>query len=295
MQRKKNMNTHKKTGNGFDFEAMINGLISLCNDTELVICLDKNGVIKHVKANTNHWLLSKGAELIGQCIWNLLPADNITEKRKTVFTRVLESGRPERYEDEHHGLWFDSMLYPVFDKHKRVMQIVVMGRDITKIKHAEMEIMSLNAHLEQLVAERTAELEDLNVTLRVMLQKRDEDKAHWEEQVKNNIRQLITPHIKKLQQSTLDPQHQEIIHSLQASIGTLTSPFNHKLNSKYTNLTPKEIQIANLIKDGQSTKEIAVIMNTALKTVTIHREHIRNKLGIKNRSVNLRTHLLCRL
>lgn len=47
-------------------------------------------------------------------------------------------------------------------------------------------------------------------------------------------------------------------------------------------LTEREIQIINLIKDGQSSKEIATILNISLKTVEVHRHNVLKKLKLKN-------------
>jgi DNA-binding NarL/FixJ family response regulator len=47
-------------------------------------------------------------------------------------------------------------------------------------------------------------------------------------------------------------------------------------------LTEREIQIINLIKEGQSSKEIAVSLNISLKTVEVHRHNILKKLKLKN-------------
>jgi len=56
--------------------------------------------------------------------------------------------------------------------------------------------------------------------------------------------------------------------------------------------TTKEIEIANLIKEGKKDKEIMEIMNIAFDTVKSHRKNIRKKLGIHGKGTNLRNKLL---
>ena len=282
---------------GYDYQAMINALISLCDESELVICLDGNGVIKHIKETEGNTLLHNGANLIGKCMWDLIPSAQ-AEKRKHIFSQVLQSKKAIRFQDTREGRWFDSMVYPMRDKKGNVMQVLILGRDITAQKLAEDEIRRLNEQLEQRVAERTAELEektrsleDLNTTLRVLLQKREQDKTELEEQVLSNIRHLILPNLEKVLDS-LPARQQELLKVIHVNLNTITSPFNRRLSGEYLTLTPKEIQIANLIKDGKSSKEIAKFMDTSEKTVEVHRDHIRKKLGIKNKTANLRTYLL---
>jgi DNA-binding NarL/FixJ family response regulator len=52
------------------------------------------------------------------------------------------------------------------------------------------------------------------------------------------------------------------------------------------------LQVANLVRKGKSTKEIASIMIVSEKTIETHRKHIRVKLGLKSRKINLQTHLM---
>jgi DNA-binding CsgD family transcriptional regulator len=66
----------------------------------------------------------------------------------------------------------------------------------------------------------------------------------------------------------------------------------YNLRSKYLNLTSREIQIANLIREGKSTKEIAKLLNASSDAIDFHRNNIRNKLGLKNKKTNLRAYLL---
>ena len=60
---------------------------------------------------------------------------------------------------------------------------------------------------------------------------------------------------------------------------------------QYHSLTPSEIKICNMIRNGLRTKEIAELRKVSIATVNRHREHIRRKLGITNNDVNLATYL----
>jgi DNA-binding CsgD family transcriptional regulator len=56
-------------------------------------------------------------------------------------------------------------------------------------------------------------------------------------------------------------------------------------------LTPREIQIANFVKEGKTSKEIADIMNVSKSAVDVHRYRLRDKLGLNNQKANLKSHL----
>ncbi len=89
----------------------------------------------------------------------------------------------------------------------------------------------------------------------------------------------------------LDGDAKTYLSIIRANLKDFISPFAHHLSSKYLNLTPTEIQVADLIKQGQSSKEIAALMKVSADAVAFHRANIRAKLEISGKKVNLRTYL----
>ena len=50
-----------------------------------------------------------------------------------------------------------------------------------------------------------------------------------------------------------------------------------------TDLTDREIEVANLLCEGKQSKEIAAKMIVGKRTVDFHLDNIYRKLGVKNR------------
>jgi PAS domain S-box-containing protein len=168
--------------------------------------------------------------------------------------------------------------------------IIVSVRDITERKLFERDIKAANDELERKVDERTRNLEEVNTALRVLLKARDEDRMALEEKMVSNVRELVSPYIEKLKQLRLDVTQKMYIEIIDNNLSDLISPFLKKV--KYFNLTPTEIKVANFIKHGKNTKEIAELLSLSTRTVEGHRDSIRRKLSLNKNKANLRTHLI---
>ena len=152
--------------------------------------------------------------------------------------------------------------------------------------------------LEILVAQRTAELEnktqsleEVNTALRVLLKKREEDKQILEQQMVVNVRELVLPYIERMRSTGLDDRQNVCMDVMEATLNDLVSPFLHRLSLEFLKLTPSEIQVANLVKHGNTNKEIARILNLSYQTVAFYRKSIRKKVGITNTDIHLGTFL----
>ena len=117
-------------------------------------------------------------------------------------------------------------------------------------------------------------------------------KMQVEERVFVNVKELIQPYITRLQNSRLNHQQSTSLNILESHLKNIISPFISNLNAKYMGFTPKEIQVASLIREGKTTKEIAEVLHSSQRAVEFHRNSLRDKLGIKNKKANLRSYLL---
>ena len=106
-----------------------------------------------------------------------------------------------------------------------------------------------------------------------------------------DIKKLVYPYIEKLEYINLNQDAQTLVNIIKSNINDLISPYASNLSSKYFALTPSEIQIADLIKHGKSSKEIASILNVSPQAIAFHRGNLRKKLGLINKKINLRNYL----
>jgi len=170
--------------------------------------------------------------------------------------------------------------------------ILVVVRDVTERKRTEEALEKYREQLEELVNERTKNLEEANIALKILLKRREKDKDELEEKILANVKELVLPFLEKLKNENLNEMQNSFVEIIEYNLNNIISPFVKELSSRYLNLTATEIQIADIIKQGKTSKEIAEILKMSPRTVDIHRYNIRKKLGINNKKADLTTYLL---
>ena len=164
--------------------------------------------------------------------------------------------------------------------------------DVTAIIENEKKLKQSNDELEDIVRQRTAVLEETNAAFKVLLNQREDDKTNIEKNMVATVQDLILPYIGELKKTTLTERQLNIMKTIESNLDNLVRPFAKHLASKTYGLSPMEIKVANLVSDGHANKEIARLLGVSLSTVLTHRHHLRDKLGLKNKKINLRSHLL---
>ncbi|UCG62766.1 MAG: PAS domain S-box protein [Candidatus Zixiibacteriota bacterium] len=159
-------------------------------------------------------------------------------------------------------------------------------RDITRLSQAEEALKAVNEELE---VERQT-LREKNTALKEILGQIEDEKRRMATQLHLNINRMAIPILNALEEKTTH-DGEYFVALLRNTLSDITSPFISKLESGFSNLTPRELEICHMIKSGFTSKQIASALNTSPETVLKQRKTIRRKLGISNLKVNLVTHL----
>jgi len=180
------------------------------------------------------------------------------------------------------GTTFDMEVFGKVFIFQDQYQLLGLMRDITERKNIERELFRRQ---EELVA-RTKSIEETNVALKVLLNRREQDRQEFEEMLMLNVKELVLPYIDMLKSSNPKVPQKKTIATLEYNLLNIVSPFLQNLKLEFHGLTHSEMKIATLIKEGKQSKEIADIMGLSKRTVDSYRYNIRKKLDISD-STNL--------
>jgi PAS domain S-box-containing protein len=280
--------------------AMFEGLFQFAPDAILVI--NSNGGIIQGNQEAERLFGYTSDELIG-LDHDIVVPDRFREKHLEDRKQYMNSPRIRRMGTglELYGRRKDGAEFPVdisigpLQSRGEIVTLAVV-RDITERKLMEDDLERHRKHLEDMVKDRTAELEsksislqELNTALKVLLKHREDDKKTMEERFVINVKNLVLPNIEHVKKGRLDATQRAYLDALETHLIEITTPLLQ--NIAQFNLTPREIKVAALIKQGKTTKETAEILGIASGSIEVHRRNIRKKLGLINRKANLLSRL----
>lgn len=148
---------------------------------------------------------------------------------------------------------------------------------------------ALRANREQLAAQAVA-LEDKNTALRELLGELGREKERHLADLAANVDRLLLPLVARLKERAGQTER-GYLAVLEENVQLLMAPFARRLDRALRALTPRELEIANLLRSGLATKEIAALTHLSEETVHTHRRAIRRKLGLAGVQQNLTTWL----
>ena len=252
---------------------------------------DENGVRTYANQRLCDLLGYRADEIIGR------PAiEFLDEESRKVWAREFKKrkkGDSSPY--EMNLLTKDGEVLPVIVSPKPIFDEKGVFKGsysaITNIRDLKKTEKSLKEREKDLKV-KTINLEEVNAALRVLLRRMEEDRRELDDKVRLNIQQTIHPYLERLKTAGLSERQKGHLNKLEENLDEIMSPFTQKLLTKHPRLTHTELQVANLIRQGRSSKEIADDLGLSSRTVETHRRNMRTKLGIKDKKTNLRSYLL---
>lgn len=212
-----------------------------------------------------------------------------------IIRQALRRGRPCRvllrnYRKDGTCFWNELNIAPVVNKRHRVTHFIGVQNDVTARVAAENELDRYRTLLEGLVRQRTHKLEQKNTALKEVLGQIEDERKSIKRQISININDFIFPMLRRLRHK-IDRSGLQCLKALQTNLEHIDTAFGLKLTKMPHKLSPREIEICNLIQKGLQTKDIADLFNVAISTVENQRSSIRRKLRLKNKGANLTTYL----
>ena len=231
--------------------------------------------------------LNKGAEVIGQPLGAFMEPSNpenverlVEYVRNQFYMKNLIS-----YEKDVDGTirtCVNNIAPGIEDNQVRY----IWGASLDVTEHFE-ALRALEQSRKEL-AEKAIALEEKNVALRELIASIELDKKDFKDRIAANIEQVLLPSLDRIRLNiggaAYIEQHRQALEDLTSSFGRRIADVKHKL-------TPREIEVCNLVKNGLTSKEIASLLKIAVHTVEKHRRTARRKLDLANKGINLRTYL----
>ena len=253
--------------------------------------MDARGQIVFVNRRLTDITGYRSEDLVGRNVRDLVDPQTLAPFEDLLAGRCRDRTRPFEMTwtgKDGHRNFIRLSPQPLFDEDNRFCGALAVVTDITAQKNTERILVERERELQQ----KNAHLEEINTALQTLVKIREQDKAEIEETLVANIHQLVDPLLVRLKASGLSERQKSYVAILEANLHEVITPFTQQIATRYLELTPAEVEVANLVKHGRKSKEIASLLNISPRTVEMHRRNIRKKLGLRNQHANLRTFLL---
>jgi DNA-binding NarL/FixJ family response regulator len=210
----------------------------------------------------------------------------IAKSEKIKDDKMLKSGRSQHYQTKIASAK-NSLCDVIFnkavfkDQNGQTAGIIGAIVDVSDLENTYAKLK-----------EKSAALSHANMSLRILIKQLSDAQTEDRKANMPNLKELVMPNSDQLESILDSPTERAYLENIMLNLNRVTSPFAKELSQLKCGLSPKEIQVADLIRIGLSNKESAIQMNVTKSTVEFHRDNLRKKLGLKHEKKNLRAYLM---
>ena len=265
-----------------------------------VAILDQTGLILETNRAWKDFGAKNGIEIEPSCIGlNYLETCDRASKEPFDEPAVIAAGIRQVFRGEIEEFFINYPCHSPTEERWFALRVVrFRSPDLSRAVMSHENITPLMrvhrdlAIKEQNLREQTEKLAESNIALKVLLEHRQKDRVHLEENMLANVRTLILPYIQQLMETRLGKRERTMVEIIEERLNEITSPFLNRLTGLNAILTPQEIKVATMVREGRSSAEIADVLQITVSAIAFHRKQIRNKLGLTGAATNLRSYLL---
>ena len=174
-------------------------------------------------------------------------------------------------------------------------------RDVTDERAAELAAREAQRAMQdelersaRALRRQTTILDERNAALRVLLEQREHDRRELEQRIVLNVERLIDPSLDRLSHALCHRPERLEVEAVRHNLREVVSPFAERLSAQHAAgvpLTRRETEVANLVRLGKTSAEIAEALHISASSVAFHRANVRRKLGLPKGGPRLETHL----
>ena len=167
----------------------------------------------------------------------------------------------------------------------------LLGTDITAQQAMQEEL----AYTARALRRQTTILDERNTALRVLLEQREQDRRELEQRIVGNVERLIDPSLDRLSRALRHQAERLEVEAVRVNLREIIGPFAERLAGPHASglpLTRRETEVANLVRLGKTSAEIAEALHISSSSVAFHRANVRRKLGLPKGGPRLETHLV---
>jgi DNA-binding CsgD family transcriptional regulator len=182
-------------------------------------------------------------------------------------------------------LHVDTAITPIqFDGQPCVLRV---NRDVTARVEAEEALLQKDRE----ISLQLGKIEKLNAALTALLEHREQESQRHLAGLHTTLEQLVLAHVETLKGTALTADQRVLVEVVEANLRNVAASFVRQLDAWKLQLTPTEVQVADLVRLGKRTKDIARLLRVSPSAITFHRNNLRTKLGLTGRPINLVSYL----
>lgn len=144
---------------------------------------------------------------------------------------------------------------------------------------------------EQDLAKARKDASEVNEAAKLLISKITEQRKELQQSIAHNLGLTVHPLLDHLKTTALSQAQFHLVDTLDFNLKQIAARFGVDFADRRFRLSPREIQICRMIRNGKDSREIAEAFGLARQTIVVHRKNIRKKLGLKSNKQNLATYL----